>query len=158
MFCRGARLVEDLNRVLPLPPYPPWAAIDLLARRREILEDEVVLGVADDRAGRNQQHQIFGRSAVPIVRSARIAVVGFPQFAMRKRQQAIDIFLRKENDAAAVAAVAAVGSAVFDVFLPPEADQPVAAFARLDLNFHFIQKLHKCFLAVEQVFDLSRQI
>ena len=60
-----------------------------------------------------------------------------------KRQQAIDIFLREDDDAAAVAAVAAVGAAVLDVFLPAEADQPVAAVARLDFDFHFIQKQHK---------------
>jgi T5SS/PEP-CTERM-associated repeat protein len=57
---------------------------------------------------------------------------------------ALDIQEGAEDDAAAVAAV---GPAAFDVFFAPKADEPVAAFARLDLNFHFVQKQHGNFLA-----------
>ena len=50
-------------------------------------------------------------------------------FAMGQRRQAIDARLGHEDDAAAVAAVAAVGSAARNEFLAAKAEAAVAPFA-----------------------------
>ena len=61
---------------------------------------------------------------------------------MGQRGQAVDALLGHQDDAAAVAAVAAVGPAAGNIFLPAEADAAVAPFARLHANFHFVDE-HK---------------
>jgi hypothetical protein len=53
----------------------------------------------------------------------------------------LDIQEDAEDDAAAV------GSAAFNVLFATKADEPVAALARFDLNFRFVQKQHGIFLA-----------
>ena len=54
--------------------------------------------------------------------------------------EAIDAFFGHQDDAAAVAAVAAVGPAARDVFLPAEADAAVTPFARLHADFRFVDE------------------
>ncbi len=61
-------------------------------------------------------------------------------FAVGKRGQTIDAGLGAENHAAAVAAVAAIGSAERDVLFAAEADATVSAVAGIDLDFDAIDE------------------
>jgi hypothetical protein len=63
-------------------------------------------------------------------------------FALGQRGQAIDALFGHQDDAAAVAPVAAVGPAAGDIFLAAEADAAVTPFAPLDVNLDFINE-HK---------------
>ena len=99
-----------------------------------------VLGVEDHGAGRNGNQQILGRPAVAADAAAGLAVLGLPLAAMGQGCKAIDPLFGDKDHAAAVAAVAAVGPAAGDVFLPAKADAAVTPFARLHSNFRFIDK------------------
>ena len=120
-----------LEARVALAPFAAVGGDDLFAGRGQVLEQMPVLGVEDDRAGRNGEDQVFGRRAVAVVAAAAVAAVGLPLLAMGQRGEAIDAFLGQEDDAAAVAAVAAVGPAARNVLLPAEAEAAVAAAARL---------------------------
>jgi hypothetical protein len=47
-----------------------------------------------------------------------------------------------ENDIAALAAIAAIGPAIFDIHLAPETDSTSAARAGADKDFGLIEKMH----------------
>ena len=106
----------------------------LLAGRRQILQHVAVVGVHDDRAGRNADDQIFGAAAVAVGAAAVLAALGAPLLAMGERDEAIDARLGDHDDAAAVAAVAAVGTAARHVLLAAEAHAAVAAAAGFDFD------------------------
>ncbi len=56
--------------------------------------------------------------------------------------QGIEVVFGDEDDVAALAAVAAVGSTEFDEFLPPEGDHAVAAVAGAEVDLGLVEKLH----------------
>ena len=60
-------------------------------------------------------------------------------------EEGVLIGVGEEDDAAAVAAVAAVGAALGDVFLTAEGEAAVAAVAGLDFNDGFVDE-HICFI------------
>ena len=94
----------------------------------------VVDGVHHDRAGRNVNDQVFGAAAVALLAAAMLAAFGAPLFAVGQDGQAIDAGLGNHDDAAAVAAVAAIGAAARDVLLATEAHAAVAAAAGFDFD------------------------
>ena len=59
---------------------------------------------------------------------------------MGQRRQAIDPMPCDHDHAPAVTAVAAVGSAAWDVLFTPETDAPVTPFAGLDTDFYLVDK------------------
>ena len=59
-----------------------------------------------------------------------------------KVDQGVEALDRFEDDVAALAAVAAVGPAIFDEFLAPEADRAGAAGARADEDLGLVEKMH----------------
>ena len=126
--------MADLKRVLPLPPSPPRAAIDSLARRGQVFQHVAVLGVDDDRAGRHADDEVLGTAAVAVRAAAVLAALGPPVLAMRERRQAVDARLGHHDDAAAVAAVAAVRPAARHVLLAAKAHAAVAAPAGFDFD------------------------
>ena len=93
-----------------------------------------MLGVDDHRAGRHADHQVFGAAAVAIASRAVLAALGPPVLAVGERRQAVDARLGDHDDAAAVAAVAAVRPAARHVLLAAEAHAAVAAFAGFDFD------------------------
>ena len=56
--------------------------------------------------------------------------------------QGVEAGYRFENNISTLAAVAAVGPAIFDIFLTPETNRAGAAPAGLDVNLRLIQKMH----------------
>ena len=85
-------------------------------------------------AGRDAEDEIFGAAAVAVRALAVLAAAGPPVLAMGERGQAIDAGLGDQHDAAAVAAVAAVGPAAGDVFLTAEAYASITAAASFDFD------------------------
>ena len=89
-----------------------------------------------------------------------VAVAGLPIVPVGQGGQAVDAVAGQKHDAAAVAAVAAVGPAAGNVFLAAEADAPVTPFARLDPNFNFVDEcwFHKCvfrYLSYQAAYDMQ---
>ena len=56
--------------------------------------------------------------------------------------QRIEALDRLEDDVAALAAVAAVGPAIFDIFLAPEADRARPARAGADEDLGLVEEMH----------------
>ena len=139
---RGARLVDDLKRRFPLPPLPPSAATTCSPAGERSFSTCPCSASITTVPGGTGITQIVGRAAVAVGAGPRLAVLGLPQAALGQGGEAIDPLLGDEDDAAAVAAVAAVGSAAGDVLLPAEADAAVAPFAGLHLNLHLVDE-HK---------------
>ena len=102
--------------------------------RGQVFEHVAVVGVDDDRAGRHANDQILGAAAVAIGAAAVLAALRSPVFAMRQGGEAVDARLGHHDDAAAVAAVAAVGPAARHVLLAAEAHAAVAAAAGFDFD------------------------
>lgn len=99
-----------------------------------------VVRIADNRAWRHFQHQIIGVSTVAVATLARLAAFGPPVSLMTQSGQAIDSGHRAENHAAAVTAVAAVGTAFGDVFFSTKAETTVSATAGDYLDFNAVDK------------------
>ena len=113
---------------------------DLVAFLGQVFQYVAVFGVDDHGARRNGDRKILAGGPVAVGAGAVLARLGLPRLAMGEHGEAIDAFAGDEDHAAAVAAVAAVGSAQRHVLLPPEADATVAPLARLETNDHFIDK------------------
>src|SRR2546426_9418773 len=90
--------------------------------------------IHDDGAGGNSNDQVLGPAAVTLRASAMLAALGAPSLAMGQRGQAIDACLGNHDDAAPIAAVAAVGTAARNIFLAAEAHATVAAAAGFDFD------------------------
>src|SRR3546814_2268587 len=56
-----------------------------------------------------------------------------------QRVEAVDAF---DPDIAALAPVAAIGSAIFDELLAAKADRPGSALAAFDIDFRLVEKFH----------------
>ena len=137
---RGSAVDGGLEPEVPLAAAAALGHDDPIADGREVLEHETVPGVMDDGAGRNADHQVLGRRAVALRPSAGLTAFGLPVLAVRQGAEAVDVLLGHEDDAAAVAAVAAVGPAAGNVLLPAEADASVAASAGFHLDFNFVDE------------------
>src|SRR5205814_1738919 len=86
-----------------------------------------------------------------IVASGAGAVRSRPPFAAGRPEmlgvaeidERVEAGHRFEDDVAALAAIAAVGAAIFDIFLKPEADRTRPARARADEYLCLIEKMHR---------------
>src|SRR4051812_17299706 len=75
-----------------------------------------------------------------IGRATALALFGPPVFLVGDAREAVSSRQRADDDAAAIAAVAAVGAALRDVFLPPEAAHPAAAMSARNKQSYAIDK------------------
>src|SRR6056297_3970930 len=71
-----------------------------------------------------------------------LSVAGLEQPGMAKVDQRVEAGIGFQPDAAAVAAVAAVGTAFGDVFFAAETGAAVPAAAGTDFNFRFVDEFH----------------
>src|SRR6185369_15727406 len=71
---------------------------------------------------------------------------GPEMLGVAKVDQSIEAGHRLENDVAALAAFAAVGAAIFDIFFAPEADRSRAARTGADEHLGLIEKMHSASL------------
>ncbi len=68
---------------------------------------------------------------------------GFEVLRIAEVDQRVEALDRLEDDIAPLAAIAAVGSAVFDVFLAPKADRAGATAARFEIDLGLVEKMHR---------------
>ncbi len=109
-------------------------------RRIEIGQEQLMIRVENQSAGRDVNDQIVAAESGHFFAHAGLAAFGLPMMPAGEIEQGILIRIGDENDAAAVAAVAAVGAALGDVFLAPEGDASVPAVAGFNLNDGFIDE------------------
>jgi hypothetical protein len=70
------------------------------------------------------------------------AILGFDVLLIAVVDQGVEVFHRLDHHVAALAPVTAVGSAMFDEFLAPEADTAVPALAAENIDLGLIEKFH----------------
>ena len=142
---RGARLVLDLKCILPSPPLPPRATSRPLPVDGQVGQALAGVGVGDHRADRDAQHDVLGALAVLIGAAAVLAAPRAVNARVAVIDQRVDVAVGDEQDAAAPAAVTAVGSAARDEFFAAERGRAVAAVAGDDLDARFVDELHDVF-------------
>ena len=140
---RGARLVElDVLRVAP-------AAVAALGdehahtRRRQIGElVELALGrlLVDDRADRHLQLDVGAAAAGALRAFAVGAAAGLEDFLETEVEEGVEVGGGDDVDRAAVPAIAAVGTAARDEFLPAETHGAGPAVTRGHVDVYFVDK------------------
>src|SRR6056297_2295002 len=113
-----------------------------LAGLRDVAYDFIGLDIAHDGAQRNAHYDVFGRFAGSLPPLAGLAVAGLEHSGMAKVDQRVETGVCFHPDAAAVAAVAAVGTALRNVLLAPEAHAAVPAAAGADFDSGFVDEFH----------------
>jgi hypothetical protein len=114
----------------------------------EVCQDVLAVFIEHLRADRHAQHHVLtaGAGAVPAhAVAAGLRLVVLQVAVIDQRVQAIDGL---DPDIAALAAVAAVGSAVLDELLAPERHGPRAAVAGADEDLGLVEKFHEVSLPV----------
>ena len=98
------------------------------------------LGIPDKCSGRNAYYHILGVCTVELA-SRAVAAGKRDKFALvAESKQSIAAGVNAENNVSAPSAVAAVRSAVRDVFFTSEGDGSVTAVSRLDVYFYSVNK------------------
>ncbi len=104
----------------------------LVAVGAEVAERVTAFRIFDEGAGGNLDQDVVGGRAGLELAAAMFAAAGVPELMTDEMNQAADVLVSPHDDAAAPAAVAAVGAAAGHEFLPAErhaAVPPVAGFA-----------------------------
>ena len=112
---------------------------------RQIAEDVPAVTVDDQGAGRHGDDDIAASFAVLFGPHAGTAILGAPVLAIDNVGQAIGAGHGADEDAAAVATVAAVRPAARYVLFAPEAQAAAAAVSTLDVQNHAIDE-HACII------------
>src|SRR5436190_5840333 len=107
---------------------------DAIAVVRQVFQRKAALGIIHKRARRDFDSQVLGATALLVGAAAGSAARGAPKAMMGQRGQIVHAIFGDDDHTAAVAAVAAVGSAVRNVFFAPKAHAAVAAAASLNFN------------------------
>ena len=111
--------------VAPAAAPAPTAGIVRTVIFRHIVYDFAGGGVLDERARRNRQHKVGGVGAVEFLPGSVSAVLCHEAVLETVGKQGVGIPIHAEHDVAAVAAVAAGGTAVRDVLLLWKAMAPL---------------------------------
>src|ERR1700689_421842 len=99
-----------------------------------------MFGVVDEGSRGNANDQIFAAEAGHFFAHSGVSARGLPMMPAGEIEEGVLVGIGDEDNVAAVAAIAAVGAAFGDVFLPSEGDAAVAAVAGFDLNDGFIDE------------------
>src|SRR4030095_5897846 len=100
---------------VPFAALPALDDDDLLAGLIEVGEQDVVLLVVDERAGRDRDDEVVAALAVHFLSHARFAALRVPMVAAGEVEQCVLVGIGEEDDIAAAAAVPAVRAALGDV-------------------------------------------
>ena len=111
-----------------------------LTRLVHIRDKASVRHLAHDRADRNLDDQVLRALAAAKRRRAVFAVFGGILAFITEIHQRMHVFIREQDDIAAVAAVAAVRSAVLHEFFAMERNCAIAAVTGLGCDFYLIDK------------------
>ena len=106
-------------------------------------------GVPDQGSGRHRNNQIFGGRSMEFGSFSVLAVFGDELVLVAEGKQGVASGIHPEDHIAAVPAVAAVGSAVGNIFFPVKGNGTVSAVARFDINSDVIHKHGNTLLSKE---------
>src|SRR5207253_2481380 len=134
----GGRLVAGIAAAAVAAPQQGDALTDL----GEIGEDMLSLVVQHLRADRDPDHQIVAAGTGLVTAGAALAARRLEMLGVAEVDQGVQPLDRLEDDVTALAAIAAVGAAIFDIFLAPEGDGAGAARARADEDLGLVEKMH----------------
>ena len=118
---------------------------DALASLGQIEQHRLALVVQYLRADRHMDDQIIAARTGAVLAHAAATARGFEMLAIAKVDQRVQPGHRLEDDVAALAAIAAIRAAIFDIHFAAKAYRPRAAGAGAEVNFGLIEKMHRCF-------------
>src|SRR5438477_9142113 len=111
-----------------MPVYAPAATAlgddDTPARLIEVRKQHVVIYVVNERAGRDGDDQVLAALPVHFLSHARFTALRLPMVPAHEIKEGVFVGIGDEDDVAAGASVAAVGSALGDVLLAAKRDAP----------------------------------
>ena len=138
----GGGLVAGIaaSAVAAAQEYAPLAHLGEVGEQFTIA---LFVGLGDDlRADGDADDKVLATGARPVLAGARNAALRLEMLGVAKVDQRVETGHRLEDDVTALAAVAAVRAAIFDVHLPPEADGTGAAGTRTDIDLGLVEKMH----------------
>ncbi len=118
----------------------------MLADRGEVGEDILLVVVEDLGADRDPDDEVPAAGAGLVAAGAALAARRLEMLGVAEVDQRVEALDRLEDDVAALAAIAAVGAAIFDIFLAPEADRAGAAGAGADEDLGLVEEMHRAHL------------
>ena len=127
---------------MPKPPLPPRKQHHAVAGLGQVGDQRLAVLLEHLRAGRQLQHHVGAAGAGAVLAHAVAALLRLEVLLVAIVEQRVEVRHAFEDDVAAFAAVAAVGSAELDIFLAAEADAAVAAVAGAHIDLGFIEELH----------------
>ncbi len=113
-----------------------------VARLGEVGQQRLVVLGEDLRARRHLQRDVVAAGAGAVRARAVFAAPGFEMLLIAEVDQRVEIVHTLRPDVAALAAVTAVGAAVFDELFTPERDAAIAAVAGEDVDLGLIEEFH----------------
>ena len=122
------------------PPAPPARGGQVAVAAGGEIGEHVAVLVAHDRADRDGHDEVVAVAAVAFLAASVAAVAGAPVGMVDEGEQRGEVRRGLEVDAAAAAAVAAVGAALGDVRLPAERDRAGAAVAAFYVDLRLVDE------------------
>ena len=113
-----------------------------LADPGEVGEDMLLVVGEDLGSDRDLDDEVVAAGAGAVLARAALAARSPEMLGVAEVDQRIEAVDRLEDDVAALAAVAAVWAAIFDIFLAPEADRAGAAGAGADEDLGLVEEVH----------------
>ncbi len=140
----GRRAVgRGLVRRIPTPAIAAFQEHDSLADFGQVKQQRALFIVREHlRANRQLDDKVFAISAVPVTPHALNAALCLEMLGIAEVDQGIEASDGFKNDVAALAAIAAIGTAILDIFLAPETDRPRPARTGANENFGLVEKMH----------------
>ena len=141
-----ARSLErrSLEIIVSEPTAAAFAENPLLLGLGEIHHDLVGLGILDYGSYRNVQIDIFAVLAVAQGGTALFAVVGFHIFAVFEVDKCPELRVRPQDNMTSAAAVAAVRTALGNIFRPEQMGAAGASVAGLAMYLYKIYEIAFC--------------
>ena len=133
-------MVADLKWVFPLPPFPPRAATNCSPATHQVLDHELLFGIQHDGAWRHVDGEVLAATPMAVRATPVPPAFGPPHPSVCQCRQTVDAFRRQNDHAAAVAAIATVGTAFGNVALAAETAATVATVASRYLDLDAIDK------------------
>ena len=124
------------------PAHPAFEQNHALAHFGKVREKLLALFVEDLGADRDFDHQVRGAGARAVLAHAMTSALGAEVLGVAEIDQRIEAGHRDHDDIAALAAVASIRPAVFDVLFASEADRAGPARAGLEVNLGLVEKMH----------------
>ena len=115
---------------------------DTLARAGEIGKHGFLVVLHDLRPDRHPQHEVATLGAGAVSPGASTPVLRPEMLPVTVIDQRVEIIESMENDVAALAALAAIGSAEFDEFLAAEAHRAPPAITALQVDLALVEEFH----------------